>query len=228
MQGFRVSNRAEREFGIVPRALWLMPISADAKLCAAYLCCLRDGQAVPPVAEIERSVGLGRDARRRAFAMLEQHGVIAWAIGRDRGRIVSKELVVDHSAIRAPETQAVGAEAGKQAESHHAPEKPSDGVSGGDALDFRASPTADQAILRERKEERARMARAAKRPAARPLPEGSGQRAAGGGFDLSAVTPFLASRIRAGETCMVGGVVLEAKSDAMRRAQERLASMERA
>lgn len=122
MTQVHIVNRIQTDFGMVPRALWQMDISANAKLCASYLFCLRDGSA-PYVAQIERETGLGRDARRKAFAVLEAKGIIRWVIERDSARrIVAKSLVVDYSPVlalaHAPESQAHGS---------HAPEKPADG-----------------------------------------------------------------------------------------------------
>ncbi|MCA1775611.1 MAG: hypothetical protein LC676_08390 [Loktanella sp.] len=122
MTQVQIINRIQTDFGMVPRALWQMDISAHAKLCASYLFCLRDGSA-PYVAQIETETGLGRDARRKAFAVLEAKGIIRWVIERDSARrIVAKSLVVDYTPVlasaHAPESQAHGS---------HAPENPADG-----------------------------------------------------------------------------------------------------
>lgn len=126
MTQINIINRVENDFGMVPRALWRLELSSQAKLCAAYLFSLRDG-AAPYVAQIEAETGLGRDARRKAFAELETLGVVSWRIVRDaRKRIVAKTLVVDYLPIimagRAPENQSDG-------EKSHAPENPAGGFS---------------------------------------------------------------------------------------------------
>jgi hypothetical protein len=108
MDGVTIRNRVDREFGMVPRALWQMHLSFAAKGLAAYLCCLRDGDAVPHVAAIEQATGLSRDARRRAFAELIAAGVIAWRSERERGRVLGRFLEIDHAAIRAPVVRADG------------------------------------------------------------------------------------------------------------------------
>jgi len=152
---FQIQNRVDREFGMVPRAIWRMDLPAAAKACAAYLFCLRDG-ATPYVAQIEAETGLGRDARRKAFAALEAVGLIRWHVQRDQtGRIFSKTLVLDASAVRAPENQAHG-------ENHRAPEKPADGKSTppeGETRSRRDVGSGDK--KREEKKERAVKARAA-------------------------------------------------------------------
>lgn len=111
------------DFGMVPRALWRMPLPFAAKALAAYLFCLRDG-AMPYVAEIEQTLGIGRDARRKAFAALEAAQVIEWKPERVRGKVVGKTLLLNPLAVvvtpRAPENQADG-------ENHRPPEKPADG-----------------------------------------------------------------------------------------------------
>lgn len=172
---FTMVNRVEREFGMVPRAVWRAPLSTRAKLCVAYLACLRDG-ATPYVAQIEAETGLGRDARRRAFAELEACGVISWRVERDAGgRVVARSLEFDALAVvalaeanRAPENQADGADA-------LPPENPAGGFDVGKGRESVPAPTENQAVLREEKEKRAREARAARGRARSP--QGSGEHA---------------------------------------------------
>lgn len=122
MTQVHIVNRIQTDFGMVPRALWQMRLPANAKLCAAYLFCLRDGSA-PYVAQIEHETGLGRDARRKAFAALEAAGVIEWDIQRDASqRVVSKSLVIDYAPVLA----SVAALAAHEGESR-APENQADG-----------------------------------------------------------------------------------------------------
>lgn len=116
-----VSNRVDRDFSIIPNALWSADLPFQAKAVACYLLSLRDG-AMPYVAEMEAALGIGRDARRKAFAALEAIGFLSWHVERSRsGAIVAKTLVLDHGCFsRAPESQADG-------QNHHAPEKPAGG-----------------------------------------------------------------------------------------------------
>jgi len=120
---FQIENPIDRDFGMVPRGLWQMDLPFAAKALAAYLFCLRDG-AVPYVAEIEAQTGIGRDARRRAFAQLEAAGVIRWQVQKTTGGVIAgKTLLINAAACsqsQAPENQADG-------ESHRAPENPAGG-----------------------------------------------------------------------------------------------------
>lgn len=210
MDGFRISNRADRDFGIVPRALWSMQLSAHAKLLAAYLCCLRDGQPVPAVGAIEAAVGIGRDARRRAFAELIAAQIIAWRIERRGGQIVAKTLDVDQGAIRAPESQADGR---AQPQIHRAPEKPSVGISGGHRLDFRRSPPESQAIpKREERKEKGEI--------------DLGKAGSPESFDR--LTSLQRSLLRNGETLRIGGTTWQRGSEAMATLSERFRAWERA
>ena len=122
---FQIENPIDREFGMVPRALWKMALPFSAKALAAYLFCLRDG-AMPYVAEIEADCGIGRDARRKGFAALEAAGLIRWQVqSNSRGLIVGKTLVINAAACmgdHAPDNQADG-------QKHHAPDNPAGGFS---------------------------------------------------------------------------------------------------
>lgn len=163
MTQVQIVNRIQTDFGMVPRALWQMDLSANAKLCASYLFCLRDGSA-PYVAQIERETGLGRDARRKAFAALEAHEIIFWVIERDNaGRVVAKSLVVDYAPLlsvrREPENQAHG---------NHGPEKPADGSPV--PIEAASRPCSDgksgDPFRKEKKQTRRCAARPDRRPAA--------------------------------------------------------------
>lgn len=179
----RIVNPIDRDFGMVPRALWTMDLPFQAKGLAAYLFCLRDG-AVPYVAEIEASLGIGRDARRKAFAALEAAGLIEWYVEHDRGRIVGKTLLLHPARCCAPENQADGKTDAKSIESINAPEIPAGGKHVPKATETRPSRDCGSGdTLKQNKEERARQAReaAAKRlpvsraPVARPKGGGAGR-----------------------------------------------------
>jgi hypothetical protein len=159
----RIRNKVDAGFGIVPRDLWRMAISANAKVAAAYLCCLRDDQAVPMVAVIERATGLSRDARRRAFGELERVGVVRWHHVRDAsGRIVANVLEVDHAAIRPTENQAVGKIREIGSSDDRPPENPASGESVDELTGNRPSSDGISGdLLRDKKRESAARARAA-------------------------------------------------------------------
>jgi len=160
-----ISNRAQRDFAMVPNALWRSDLSFAAKGVACYLFSLRDG-SMPYVAEMEQALGLGRDARRKAFAALEAVGFVRWHIERNaRGAIFAKTLILDGEVFdRAPEIQAVG-------RADHTPENPAGGFSVPVGAENR--PCTDGIsgdTLKSNKKEGAALARAAVgRPASRPL-----------------------------------------------------------
>lgn len=174
----RIVNPIDRDFGMVPRALWTMDLPFQAKGLAAYLFCLRDG-AVPYVAEIEASLGIGRDARRKAFAALEAAGLIEWDVEKDRGRIVGKTLLLHPLRCCAPENQADGE---ITPQTVHAPDFPAGGKHVPKSTETRPSTDCGSGDTLKDKKERARKAReaAAKRspasraPVARPMGGGSG------------------------------------------------------
>jgi len=160
-----ISNRAQRDFAMVPNALWRSDLSFAAKGVACYLFSLRDG-SMPYVAEMEQALGLGRDARRKAFAALEAVGFVRWHIERNaRGAIFAKTLILDGEVFdRAPEIQAVG-------QTDHTPENPAGGLSVPVGVENR--PCIDGIsgdTLKPNKKEGAALARAAVgRPALRTL-----------------------------------------------------------
>ena len=213
MSRIRIVNPIERDFGMVPRALWEMPLPFAAKGVAAYLFCLRDG-AVPYVAEIEAALGLGRDARRKAFAALEAAGVIQWVIERNaRNAIVSKTLVLHPLAVHAPEIQAHGQSADLAS---HAPEKPSGGKSTSAGVEIHpcnAGFSGD--LVTERKIQRAAAARARIAPA---LPPAS---ASGASAAVAALSSFQRSRVLSGQSVYLDGVTVKpgsARMEALRQA----------
>lgn len=172
----RIANRLQADFGMVPRALWQMDLPFAAKGLAAYLFCLPDG-AVPYVAEIEAAVGIGRDARRKAFAALQAAGLIEWHVERgEHGAIMAKTLVLHPLRCCAPESQADGENRG---EAHHAPEKPADGKAVDVSTANRRSTACGSGDTLKEKKERAREAGrvSRQRQAARP-PQERGERPA--------------------------------------------------
>lgn len=189
----RVVNPIDRDFGMVPRVLWETSLPFAAKGVAAYLFCLRDG-ALPYVGEIEATLGIGRDARRKAFAALEAAGVIRWLILKDAvGRVTGKTLQLHPENLRAPEN-------------------PAGGKSTSLATDFRLHGDGFSGDnLKERKKESAAKARGSVR---------SAQRGGRSGLDVSGLSPFLRSRIRSGQTVIVNGVVVLRGSPEMARLQE--------
>ena len=176
MTQVKIINRVASDFGMVPRALWQMDISANAKLCAAYLFCLCDG-AAPYVAQIEAETGLGRDARRKAFAVLEAKGIIRWHIERDKvSRIVAKSLEIDYLPVIA---------------ASRAPEIPADGepVAAGAASRPYGDGKSGDLLRKEKKQTRRRAARPSERPAATSAKAQSGDREAGFALALGALAP---------------------------------------
>ena len=157
------------DFGMVPRALWRMmlpngaPLPFAAKALGAYLFCLRDG-AMPYVGEIEATLGIGRDARRKAFAALEAAKVIEWHVEHCGRRIVGKTLKLHPLAVvaagearpensNAPENQAHG-------EMSNAPENPTRCESVPERVENRSCGDGGSGDTeKEKKKERARRAR---------------------------------------------------------------------
>lgn len=195
-----ISNRLQRDFSMVPNALWRVDLPFAAKAVACYLLSIRDG-AMPYVAEMEAALGLGRDARRKAFAALEAAGFLSWRVVRDdRRRIVSKTLVLDPLCFdemeargRAPEIQAHG-DMGYEA--LHAPEKPAGGESTSAAVDMRPGVVAGSGdTLRDKRIKSAADARAL--ASRRVAPDA-----------LAALGSYQAACLRAGNSVFVGGAVL--------------------
>lgn len=215
MTRIRVSNPIERDFGMVPRVLWSSPLPFAAKGVAAYLFCLRDG-AFPYVAEMEAALGLGRDARRKAFAALESAGVIRWVIERDAAlRIVGKTLVLLPDKLaelsRAPESQADGVSA---ALAGRAPEIPADGNSTPARVEFRpCSDGKSGDTLKDKYKRGATRARSASRQVP-PLPGGGQAKLADPGACVRDLSLFVLSRVRSDQTVIVSGVqVLPGSAD---------------
>lgn len=131
MSRILISNRLKRDFAMVPNSLWASDLPFAAKGVACYLLSLHHG-ATPYVAEMEAALGLGRDARRKAFAALESFGFLKWQVERNaRNAIIAKTLVLDPEAFdRATEIQADG-------ELSRAPEIPAGGISVPASTDFR-------------------------------------------------------------------------------------------
>lgn len=72
----RINNPVTDDCYAVPDALWRVPgLSFNAKALAAYLAQFPQG-FVPVVASVERETGLGRDARRAAYAELRGAGLL--------------------------------------------------------------------------------------------------------------------------------------------------------
>lgn len=196
---FRISNRADRDFGMVPRALWSMSLPSSAKLVAAYLFCLRDG-AMPYVAEVEAATGLGRDARRRAFSLLIEAGLAEWHVERGGdGAIVGKTLELHTHRFQAPENQAHGQ---MGAGGHHAPENPAGGKHVDEGTEIRPSTDWKSGdTLKGKKRKSAERAREAAKQADR------GRSSAGSGA-LSGLSGYQRTCLREGRDCLVHGVWL--------------------
>lgn len=178
----QIVNPIDRDFGMVPRALWAMKLPFQAKALAAYLFCLRDG-AVPYVAEIEQSLGIGRDARRKAFAALEYAGLIEWHVENQAGRIVGKTLLLHPARCCAPENQADSKTDAESVERINAPDIPAGGKHVPKSTETRPSRDCGSGDTLKQKKERARQAReaaakgssASRAPDARPMGGGSGR-----------------------------------------------------
>lgn len=227
MSRIRVCNPIDRDFGMVPRSLWDASLPFAAKGVAAYLFCLRDG-SFPYVAEIEAALGLGRDARRKAFAALEAAGVIEWVIERNaRNAIVAKTLVLHPLALHAPESQAHGAFVGSASRApdnqadgvaalsvSHAPDNPAGGNSTPAAVEInRCNDGISGDLLRERKKERAAAARSSVKPARviRPVP---------------ALSEFQRARVLSGQPVLIDGETVRSGSPRMEALRAALRSQD--
>jgi len=211
-----ISNRLTSDFGMVPNALWRSGLPFAAKGVAAYLCSLRDG-AMPYVAEMEQAMGIGRDARRKAFKVLEALGFIQWQIVRDGSRIVAKTLVVDPLVFdrlsNAPESQA---DCVLTVEKGNAPEIPAGGNSTPTKTETRPSRDCGSGdTLKQNKTKRAAQARAKAKPPEPRQPKRLAPVGREGLGDLSAIVPtlgpFQLSCLREGKSLLVNGSLL--KSD---------------
>lgn len=151
MTEIRIHNPIERGFAMVPDVLWQWPgLSFRAKSFMAFLLSFRGG-VIPPVAAIEAATGLGRDVRRAIMGELQAAKLAEWHVRHDaRGRVVAKFLLVDTS----PLLRAV-ADGFVPGAADRAPEKPSDGKSGGSRLKWRRSPPEKSGDIVERETESA-------------------------------------------------------------------------
>ena len=217
-----ISNRLSADFAMVPNALWQTDLPFAAKGVAAYLLSLRDG-SMPYVAQMEAALGMGRDARRKAFAVLEACGFIEWRIERNASaQIVAKTLVLDWQAFgrmldapgRATENQADGS-------ASHAPENPAGGKSTSAETEIRrCSDGKSGDTLREKKKERARVAR----DAARRSPHECG----GGTLrDVGRLSDFQRSSIARGVSVVIDGECIKAGTAGMHALQEAVRQAER-
>jgi len=216
-----ISNRAQRDFAMVPNGVWRADLPFAAKGVACYLFSLRDG-SMPYVAEMETALGLGRDARRKAFAVLESLGFIEWQVVRNsRGSIVSKTLVLDSDVFtRAPEIQADGG-------IHHTPENPAGGFPVPAKVETRPCNdgiSGDTIRQNKTKGAVARVAAARSVKRAAPLPA-SGQAAPvplGGGSGAGGLSAFQRSRVLSGQSVLVDGATLHPATPAFARLVELL------
>lgn len=213
MSYIKIHNPVQTEFAMVPNVLWSWPsLSFKAKGFFAYLLSFRHG-VCPSVAAMEAETGLGRDARKAVMRELEAAGLARWVVQRDASaRIVAKFLEV----TTAPLLIEVGARV-QRAESSHAPEKPSDGFSGGEVRKISRSSTGFQAISereREKKVARAANARAAGRSAssrvetARPASSVASCAVDRGGASAPSAAPALSSEEKARRAAFVAGLGL--------------------
>lgn len=214
MSRILISNRVQRDFAMVPNAIWRSKLPFAAKGVAAYLFSLRDG-SVPYVAEMEAALGLGRDARRKAFAILEAACFLEWRVGRNSGgAIVTKTLVLNGDLFDLaeaqnalpPESQAHGETAVNGGDLNHAPENPAGGFSASVGVEIhlcRGGKSGD--TLKEDKIKKARDRAAAARSVAsrRVVPDGA------------VLTAFQRSRILSGQSVLVDGVNIAAGSGEM-------------
>jgi len=156
---------------------------------------------MPYVAEIEQAVGLGRDARRKAFEALMVAGIIHWKVERRGGVIVGKTLRLHADRVRAPENQADGKSA---PESHRAPENPADGKSTPAEVETR--PCIDgfsgDTLKGKKRKSAAHARRAVGSPARGRSPLVSGGRELPKAGELTA---FQRARVTAGQSVVIDG-----------------------
>jgi hypothetical protein len=206
-----ISNRVQRDFAMVPNSLWASDLSFAAKGVACYLLSLRDG-SMPYVAEMEQALGLGRDARRKAFAALEAFGFLQWQVSRNaRGAIFSKTLILDALVFdRAPENQAVG-------QSDRPPENPAGGFSVPARVETRPCNDGISGDTTKQNKTKAAASRvAAVRPVRRasPLPF-EGQGGQGSGDLVKGLNPFQRSSVLQDRSFLLGSAVVQAGSPQM-------------
>lgn len=140
MNTLKVVNPVERQFAMIPNAVWSLPVSLTAKAILAFLLSHRDGTPLR-VASIETQLNVGRDKRRKAMAELSDIGILTTVTERNpSGRITTRELVVDVRPLLdlPPENQSP---------SDLPPEKPAVGKSVATGAIFRASRAENQAPL---------------------------------------------------------------------------------
>lgn len=94
-----VRNPVDRDFTMVPNAIWRIEgLSITARAIFCFLLSWRDGSAVR-VAVIESALGIGRDARRKAFAELREIGLLKMDVRNlERGRFATT-MTVDASPL---------------------------------------------------------------------------------------------------------------------------------
>ena len=225
-----IRNRLERDFAMVPNGVWRSDLPFAAKGVACYLFSLRDG-AMPYVAEMEQALGLGRDARRKAFASLEAFGVIRWVTERNaKGGIVAKTLEIDPTPFfHTPESQAHGQVASENA---HAPENPAGGKSTPVATETRRSIDGKSGdTLRQEKQDRARQARSCASSRSRsPRKSASGDASLGANLGQPlTLSGFVMAQLRKGEAVLMpDGFWLRPESPEAQRALAAERSLESA
>lgn len=90
MTEVRIKNPVTGDCGPVPVSLWTHPgLSFKAKVVAGYLLSRPPG-FLPRVGQVERTLGLGRDARRAAYEELRAAGLLetragCWSVARPEG-----------------------------------------------------------------------------------------------------------------------------------------------
>jgi len=221
-----ISNRLHRDFSMVPDALWRSDLPFAAKGVACYLLSLRHG-AMPYVAEMEAALGMGRDARRKAFAALEAFGFLSWRVERNSSRrIVAKTLEIDplcfdlaeglrDAAARAPESQAHGEMPVPEC---RAPEKPAGGnpvPAGAESRPCRDGVSGD--TLKDKRIKGAASARAVVGQRPRPV-----MRSAVPLPDVAVLPSFVRSCILSGKSVTVGGVLIRPGSPEAQAMQQAL------
>lgn len=102
MQTIQINNPVKDHFSMVPNAVWQLPVSCEAKAILGYLLSVQSGSAVR-VADIETTLSIGRDRRRKAMAELKEVGLIRYVVTRcSDNRIVMNSLVLDTQSLLCP------------------------------------------------------------------------------------------------------------------------------